>query len=154
MSLIVKGTSVYLGGTASANKLDDYEEGTWTPTFNSHVGFTGITSLNTIECNYTKIGRIVHLAGGFRTNSTDTALSVGNYLRINGQPFTGESISASNLQYAGSFFVYESVGSNVNADGAVLMNTADNALYFVVRNVTGSTDADLGISFSLTYRVD
>jgi hypothetical protein len=23
---------VYLGGTGAANKLDDYEEGTWTPT--------------------------------------------------------------------------------------------------------------------------
>ena len=27
------GGGVYLGGTGSANKLDDYEEGTWTPTF-------------------------------------------------------------------------------------------------------------------------
>ena len=26
---------VYLGGTGSANKLDDYEEGTWTPVFNN-----------------------------------------------------------------------------------------------------------------------
>ena len=26
---------VYLGGTGSANKLDDYEEGTWTPTFSN-----------------------------------------------------------------------------------------------------------------------
>jgi hypothetical protein len=28
---------VYLGGTGSANYLDDYEEGTWTPTTSVHT---------------------------------------------------------------------------------------------------------------------
>ena len=42
---------VYLGGTGSANYLDDYEEGTWTPT-----GFTGGTIHN---ARYTKVGRLV-----------------------------------------------------------------------------------------------
>jgi hypothetical protein len=28
---------VYLGGTGAANKLDDYEEGTWTPTQGSRL---------------------------------------------------------------------------------------------------------------------
>ena len=31
---------IYLGGTGSANKLDDYEEGTWTPTDASGAGLT------------------------------------------------------------------------------------------------------------------
>ena len=46
---------VYLGGTAAANKLDDYEEGTWTPTG------SGVTVPYT--CHYTKIGRQVHCKG-------------------------------------------------------------------------------------------
>jgi len=45
---------VYLGGTGSANKLDDYEEGTWTPTF---VNFGGSMTIHVSR--YTKIGRIV-----------------------------------------------------------------------------------------------
>ena len=43
---------VYLGGTGAANLLDDYEEGTWTPT---GVGIT----LSTATGTYTKVGRIV-----------------------------------------------------------------------------------------------
>jgi hypothetical protein len=45
---------VYLGGTGSANYLDDYEEGTWTPTNNgAAVTFT------VIDAKYTKVGRLV-----------------------------------------------------------------------------------------------
>jgi hypothetical protein len=45
---------LYVGGTGSANQLDDYEEGTWTPTF---VNFDGTMTINTNR--YTKIGRLV-----------------------------------------------------------------------------------------------
>ena len=41
---------VYLGGTGAANKLDDYEEGTWTPTLGSSVPLTSATG------KFTKIG--------------------------------------------------------------------------------------------------
>ena len=42
------GGGIYLGGTAAANKLDDYEEGTWTGTMaNDGVG-------NTTTGSYTK----------------------------------------------------------------------------------------------------
>ena len=44
---------VYLGGTGSANYLDDYEEGTWSSTPN--VGTYGFN-----DPRYTKIGRMVH----------------------------------------------------------------------------------------------
>jgi hypothetical protein len=50
---------VFLGGTAGANKLDDYEEGVYTPEF--RVGGTAMDSgdVANIEGKYTKIGRIV-----------------------------------------------------------------------------------------------
>ena len=50
---------VYLGGTGSANKLDSYEEGTFTPSigFNSNTG--GITFQATPQGTYTKVGRKV-----------------------------------------------------------------------------------------------
>ena len=44
------------GDTASANALDDYEEGTWSPTANNWV------IASTYTARYTKIGRIVHLS--------------------------------------------------------------------------------------------
>ena len=51
---------VYLGGTGSTNKLDDYEEGTFTPTArgSSSAGTAG--SLNSYG-KYTKIGRQVNI---------------------------------------------------------------------------------------------
>ena len=46
---------VYLGGTGSANKLDDYEEGTWTPAIS---GLSGITYSSQYG-RYTKVGNTV-----------------------------------------------------------------------------------------------
>ena len=48
---------VFLGGTGSANKLEDYEEGTWTPTVAGDA--TGAFSI--AEATYTKIGRLVFI---------------------------------------------------------------------------------------------
>lgn len=45
----------YLGGTAAANKLDSYEEGTWTPTT------TGLTGLTIHTARYVKVGSLVSI---------------------------------------------------------------------------------------------
>jgi len=54
---------VYLGGTGSANKLDDYEEGDYQPTLSSTGGGTvsALSSFDTLS--YTKVGRFVHIQG-------------------------------------------------------------------------------------------
>ena len=50
---------VYLGGTGAANKLDDYEEGTWTP----ELRFGGATPSGIVQTSslgyYTKVGNLV-----------------------------------------------------------------------------------------------
>jgi len=75
---------VYLGGTGSANQLDDYEEGTWTPVFSSASGTVTInTSYDTLS--YTKIGRAVHIYGHLRISSVSTPS--GDF-SITGLPFT------------------------------------------------------------------
>ena len=57
---------IFLGGSGSANKLDDYEEGTWTPSFNAlSTGSVSVTS-----ARYTKIGRMVFVQGYVTVNST------------------------------------------------------------------------------------
>jgi hypothetical protein len=50
---------VYLGGTGSANHLDDYEEGTWTAEFNIP---SGSVTYNNNSGVYTKVGNIVHVS--------------------------------------------------------------------------------------------
>jgi hypothetical protein len=82
---------IYLGGTGSANKLDDYEEGSWTPVI-SNNGFTN--SASSLTATYTKVGNIVHfeLSISFATSTTISAL-----VYITGFPFvsagSGDSFS-------------------------------------------------------------
>jgi hypothetical protein len=62
----------YLGGTAEANKLDDYEEGTWTPTAQLYDGTMTVNS-----ATYTKIGNLVILRCSVSFDSTTDSSGVG-----------------------------------------------------------------------------
>ena len=73
---------VYLGGTGAANKLDDYEEGNWTPS-SPTVTFTGT------QGRYTKIGRQVFYQGTLAVPSN----SSGVQFNIDGIPFAQTSLS-------------------------------------------------------------
>ena len=76
---------VYLGGTGAANFLQDYESGTWTPSFVSTNSTTPTGSMSHTGY-YTKIGRQVNLIGYMQIS---TGLSVGGgTLGIAGIPFT------------------------------------------------------------------
>ena len=84
------GGSVYLGGTGSANALDDYEEGTWTPVFLGG-GSNPTVSYNTQEGRYTKIGNLVYVQAYALVNTTSGGS--GN-LRLGGLPFTAVNASS------------------------------------------------------------
>jgi len=58
----------YLGGTGSANYLDDYEEGTWTPRLRGGISEPG--TLITGNGIYTKIGRLVTVTWDFSNVNT------------------------------------------------------------------------------------
>ena len=76
---------VYLGGGGSANLLDDYEEGTFTPTFGgSTTDPSGITYDHQIG-SYTKVGTLVQVTIKLGTDAI-TSIGSGN-LRIRGLPF-------------------------------------------------------------------
>ena len=80
--------------SADANRLDDYEEGTWTPvmkvadgTILTHSGQWGV---------YQKIGRSVFVSASITTTSLNSA---SGELEVHGIPFNAGTISAS--QWAG-----------------------------------------------------
>ena len=82
------GKGIVLGATTNvdANTLDDYEEGTWTPTA---VG--GLSGLTKTDCFYRKIGSLVHIAGrvsGFTGIDSST-------LQFGGLPFNPTHSSSS-----------------------------------------------------------
>ena len=58
----------FLGGTGTANKLDDYEEGTWTPTLQNYAGTPTIES-----AIYTKVGRLVYASCAITLDGTSDA---------------------------------------------------------------------------------
>ena len=67
---------VYLGGTGSANHLDDYEYGSFTPQFYSNYGGSPITLSNPYGY-YRKIGSLVFLSAGWYNSSTSCASWAG-----------------------------------------------------------------------------
>jgi hypothetical protein len=76
---------IYLGGTVAANKLDDYEEGTWTPTIVGG-GTPGTYEASVSYGTYTKIGRQVNVQ--FVVTAAASLTGGGtSYLRLIGLPF-------------------------------------------------------------------
>jgi len=79
------GGGLYVGGTGTANKLDDYEEGTWTPTYTASGG--GTASYAGTTGNYVKVGKIVHIQMRIMT----TTESFSGDVTVTGLPFTSDS---------------------------------------------------------------
>ena len=77
---------VYLGGTGAANKLEDYEEGTWTPVYEPSAGAFGAPSYNMQVGRYVKVGNMVMVTCQIRINTFSVGTASGT-LRITGLPF-------------------------------------------------------------------
>ena len=142
---------VFLGGTGTANKLDDYEEGTWSPVW---VGSTSTQTTN--MATYTKIGNIVHL--NLYISNISPATSSDQQL-ITGLPFT---VAGSNFYGAGS--IAYSAAFDVEGIG-VLAHTNSTYLYFhYVDGTSGSSptrndwngiaSSGLALIMSISYRTD
>ena len=78
---------IYLGGTVAANKLDDYEEGTWTPTLEGSTT-AGNETYTTQIGTYEKIGRQV--TARCRVTLLSLGTLAGN-VSIEGLPFPSSS---------------------------------------------------------------
>ena len=90
------GGGLYVGGTGTANKLDDYEEGTWTPTYVPDSGsFTSVTYANATVGDYTKIGNVVTFTFYIQTNAITVGTASGG-VAIGGLPFTPNGGTVSN----------------------------------------------------------
>ena len=79
------GKGICLGVTSNtdANTLEDYEEGTWTPTIRDLAG--NLATLDVAQGSYTKIGRWVQI--NFNIRLTSKGSMTGNYVLLGGIPF-------------------------------------------------------------------
>ena len=77
----------YIGGTVSANKLDDYEEGSWTPVLEGSGATSGV-AYSRRQGTYTKVGNKVFVNFHIVLSSEGT---IGSTAKISGLPFSGNS---------------------------------------------------------------
>src|SRR3990167_3839215 len=101
-----------------ANVLDDYEEGTWTPTMTADGGSSGQTYTSRTG-RYIKIGKLVTIYFSFELSAKGT---LTGSLQVGGLPFTSDSPA---VQYSGtlgwgttvtSFYsMFTTMGENVGA---------------------------------------
>lgn len=105
----------YIGGTGSANYLDDYEEGTFTPTLTFGGGSVGITYLNQTG-KYTKIGNTVSISITIilsnKGSSTGTALITGLPFAVTQEP--AYSVYVQSVSFADMLVLNSDAGTNVN----------------------------------------
>jgi len=139
------------GDTATANELDDYEEGTWTPALAFGGGSTAIT-YNARAGYYIKIGKQVFLTVYFNLSNkgTDTGSAT-----ITGLPFTSEDFNISGTtNWPGSI---PSRRQNESSTSFAMM-VADNTATIVCTNGAGAAVTDTTftngtiIECSLSYR--
>lgn len=122
-------TGILFGSdTAAANALDDYEEGTWTPTDGSGAG---LTFLN-VDAKYTKIGKMVYAIASFDFPSTADISTAS----IDGLPFTLGSTTGN----IGGFITYSTVAA------AVQFRPGNNSTSGTIRNGTGTSQTNAILS--------
>jgi hypothetical protein len=153
MRILSSGGITFNGDAAAANALDDYEEGTWTPTCN----FGGSESSGATYAfrggTYTKIGRQVTVTGRIDLSNKGTG---SGHFGIGGLPFStpndqkyrsAVALWISEVSYSGQ------VSAIVVLDSTqfVFYQTAESGARSNIEssNISNTTD----IIFSLTYFV-
>jgi hypothetical protein len=125
------------GDTAAANALNDYEEGTWTPT---HTGGSGTGSFS--DARYTKIGNTVHIYFAFSFSSG------GGSMAISGFPFNcnGNTVGIGREDQTNGYGVYGRI------------NAGDSTVYIYATQASSNASAyqvsSGAIKFAMTYETN
>jgi hypothetical protein len=122
--------------SSDVNTLDDYEEGTFSPTIDSATPGTGRATTVT-TATYTKIGRSVSVVIFLSLATLGTGGS--GQIVINGLPFTAASFTGLSVGYL------VNTASNLVAVGAYVTNASTSI------NITGSAAASLNLLGNLSF---
>ena len=129
--LITASAGLAVGGTGTANTLDDYEEGTWTPILVS----TGATFQYSVQqCIYTKVGDLVTFNCVIQLDGAGNSFS-GNSVALNGWPFANRNSQGAhgrffitgrylNLDHGSYTYAYADLAGN--SSSAPLKESGDN----------------------------
>jgi len=116
--------------------LDDYEEGTWTPTLPQ-----GGTVNQIIDAHYVKIGLLVQ----YYTYISITPTNNSNIFRIGGIPYTPIQYNhgGGSIQYSGNLDTHYWSGPLVHHDGYVYFHRLDGNSASIVNSAFGGSQTSL-----------
>lgn len=151
--LNIKNGSVVFSnvGYTAANALDDYEEGTWTPTMGGNSTYYANPGV------YTKVGNKVFVRGQISINQIGT----GNTANISGLPFTSETTVNGNPAgtmavnyYSGLAIAVIHIAGYVPSASTVIYTVANVVASSTVQYNTGNFYGNgARLDFAMTYRV-
>jgi len=127
----LSANGAYFGAAAASNLLNDYEEGTWTPTLSGTTG--GTYTYTTQSGSYTKIGRLVFLKALIVWTGETVAPS--GIPMISGLPFSSANDGIASFGVVGN----QTVGIYVNGSYkniAIGLEANDNRLFISQRDET------------------
>jgi hypothetical protein len=135
---------VYLGGTGSANLLDDYEEGTFDVTLTTTGGSVTLNSVyNTMS--YTKVGRLVTVFGLIITSGVSSP--TGAYAHFDTLPFTSANLTEGSGRSGGGVFYFDGTNSHVKP-WEISESSTRLSVYLDASTLTSGDD----FYFSCTYQ--
>ena len=148
------------GDTATANFLNDYEEGTFTPTATFEGSDDGNKAYSTQAGTYTRIGRKVtcNIVLVFSNRGTGSGR-----LRFNGLPFTvGDTLSGTVIEASGTVGYFAGLVSSVSAIQPIVQSGTDQVTFYGALGQYASASGNFGYShvgnsfsirMSITYNV-
>ena len=152
------GAGITFPATQSAstdpNTLDDYEEGTWTPSLTFGGGSTGITYVAGYQNGtYTKIGNLVTVSCALYPSSIGTSTGTAN---ITGLPFSVNSASGSSSAVAVFSYGITStgtIGASVNLSNTYFDLYTTSAAGAVALLANTNFAAYCYINLTVSYRI-
>ena len=127
---------VHIGGTGSSNKLEDYEEGTWTPYLARWSGGNISATYTQQTGRYTKIGRMVTLSFDITVSAISSQGT--SLIYISGSPFNNPSTQ--DYEFAGTFGVRDAISSSTVATSCI--KHATNSAILIRQNNNFNENVD------------
>ena len=150
MRVLPTGGLTFNGDTATANALDDYEVGTFTPTLTTANG-SGSLSWNNTTGYYVKVGNVC--TASFYSSSITITNNGSAHALITGLPFTAANLAN---HYPIVHFAHVTAFQNNVMSGFVSTNTGNiyPLAYGSVSQVNWTTGNPVYLMFSVTYRTN
>jgi len=140
---------IYLGGINAANLLDDYEEGTFTPTL---IGSTsGSIPFTASNASFTKIGNVV-TANIYLTNIDVTSSTAVGDIQVSGLPFNVLHNQAASISFVNMFTGDPVISAHTTGPNSVTVKLRHGSSNAALTN----SDLDSGVAngsimLTLTY---